>query len=479
MSINCIVNRGEKMNIDVYIIFIYLITILIIGILSSRKLESIDDFALSNVKYGKTVIFITMCCSFLGGGFSFGNATEVYKNGIGNTLVLCGFSLGQIIIGKYIVPKMDAFKDCISTGNIIGKIYGTGMQIITGILSTMICAGILGAQVSVMGKIFETFIGIPAYIGIIIGFGIVLIYSTIGGIKADIVTDIIQFFILIIGLPFLIIYGIKEAGGVNYIIQLVPTNYWNIINNTNMVAFISAFLTLMIGEMLIPPYVQRLLIGKKSEDTAKATVLSGYVSILFFVITGSIGIIAYTINQNMNPDLAMIGIIKQVLPIGLSGVIVSAMMAIVLSTADSFLNSAAVGAVDDVYLPLKGKYVTQKEKLKMARIANIVIGIIAVLVAMFIPGLLDILTFSYSFWAPTVLPLLIFTILGIRVKKYIALFGVIIGFLTTFIWDIVLISPYNINGLIIGFITNIFSMVVLQTMSSSIIIKLQSRKKII
>ena len=106
----------------------------------------------------------------------------------------------------------------------------------------MICAGILGAQVSVMGNIFQTFIGMPSYIGIIIGFGIVLIYSTIGGIKADIVTDIIQFFILIIGLPFLVIYGIKEVGGISNIAENIPTEYWNILNNMNLVAFISAFL---------------------------------------------------------------------------------------------------------------------------------------------------------------------------------------------------------------------------------------------
>lgn len=465
------------MNIDVYIIFGYLILILVIGVVSSRKVKSIDDFALSNVKYGKTVLFITMCCSFLGGGFSFGNATEVYKNGIGNIIVLCGFSLGQVIIGKYVVPKISNFRDCISTGNIIGKVYGKGMQIITGILSTMICAGILAAQVSVMGNIFHTFIGIPSYIGIIVGFGIVLIYSTIGGIKADIVTDIIQFVILIVGLPFLVIYGINEAGGISSIIQNVPNSYWNILNNTNLVAFISSFLTLMIGEMLVPPYVQRLLIGRKTEDTTKATIFSGYASIIFFVVTGNIGLVAFAVDMNMNPDLAMIGIIQRVLPVGLSGVIVSAMMAIVLSTADSFLNSAAVGIVDDVYIPLKDKYVSQKEKLKMARIANILIGVISIIIAMFIPGLLDILTFSYSFWAPTMLPLLIITIIGIRIKKYIALIGVVIGFLTTFIWDIVLLSPYNINGLIIGFVSSMCSITVLKIITDAIFIKFKNKYK--
>ena len=141
------------MIIDGCIIGIYLIVILLIGIIASRKVSSISDFAISNVKYGKTIIFITMCCSFLGGGFSFGNAAEVYKNGIGNIFVLFGFSIGQILIGKYVANRMDKFSGCISTGSIICKMYGKRMQILTGILSTIICAGILGAQVSVLGNI--------------------------------------------------------------------------------------------------------------------------------------------------------------------------------------------------------------------------------------------------------------------------------------------------------------------------------------
>ena len=160
------------MNIDAVIIIIYLLIILFIGLVSSRRLNTIDDFAVSNVKYGKTVIFITMCCSFLGGGFSFGNAAEVYKNGIGNIFALFGFGVGQILIGKYIATKMGRFEGCISTGNIMEKMYGKRMQVITGVLATIICSGILGAQGSVLGNIFCAFMGLPPVIGVINGVGL-------------------------------------------------------------------------------------------------------------------------------------------------------------------------------------------------------------------------------------------------------------------------------------------------------------------
>lgn len=461
------------LNIDVCIIAIYLFVILVIGIVASKKVASLSDFAISNVKYGKTVIFITMCCSFLGGGFSFGNAAEVYRNGIGNIFALFGFSLGQIFIGKYVANKMDKFSGCISTGSIIGKIYGKRMQVLTGVLSTVICSGILGAQVSVLGNIFEVFVGIPSYIGVIIGFGIVLIYSTMGGIKADIITDIIQFIILIIGMPILLIFGLNQIGGINSIVQNIPNTYWNIFNNNGAINFFSLFITLMIGEMLVPPYVQRLLMGKNSKDTSAATKMSGYASIPFFVITGAIGLISYVYDSNINPEYAMIFLIKNVLPIGVSGVIVSSMMAIVLSTADSFLNSAAVGLINDVYIPLKNDNINEKERLKVVRITNLIIGSVAVSVALVIPSLIEILTFSYSFWAPTILPVLLLTILNFRIKKIGAWLGIILGIISTFVWDVILLSPYGIDGLIIGFLLNLVVSVVITLIGSITYIKIK------
>lgn len=461
------------MNIDIYIIVIYLIFILLTGLIASKKVKTINDFAISNVRYGKTVIFITMCCSFLGGGFSFGNATEVFKNGIGNIFALFGFSIGQIFIGKYVAKKIDKFKGCISTGSIVGNLYGKNMQIIAGILSTIICSGILGAQVSVMGNIFEVFVGVPSYIGVIIGFGIVLIYSTLGGIKADVITDIIQFVILIIGMPILFVYSLNEIGGIDSVIKHIPVEYWDIFNNSGFVSFTSVFVTLMIGEMLVPPYVQRLLMGKKAEDTSKATIMSGYASIPFFIMTGMIGLIAYIFNPNMNPEFAMTGLIKSVLPVGLSGLIISSMMAIVLSTADSFLNSAAVGLINDVYIPIKTGKVSEKDRLKIVRITNLIIGIISILVALLIPGLIDILTFSYSFWAPTMLPILLLTILGFKLKKIGAWLGIIIGIISTFVWNVIYCTPFEIDGLIIGFLLNMLISITITLIGNIMFIKIK------
>jgi SSS family solute:Na+ symporter len=76
-------------------------------------------------------------------------------------VALLGFSLTVILVALFIAPKMDKYRDCLSIGDIIAKSYGKTAQIITGVFSMIICAGILGAQVGAMGAIFERFLNLP------------------------------------------------------------------------------------------------------------------------------------------------------------------------------------------------------------------------------------------------------------------------------------------------------------------------------
>lgn len=361
---------------------------------------------------------------------------------------------GQIFIGKYIATRVDKFKGCISSGDILELKYGKNVKMFSGLMSFFICSAILGAQVGTMGYIFKAFLGVPDIVGVMVGFGTILIYSTSGGIKADIITDVLQFFILIIGLPLLFIFGLNSVGGFEGIVQKVPSEYFDILNKKDIISFIAAFVSLMVGEMLAPPYVQRLLIGKSSKETSKATILSGYASLFFFAITGMIGLIAYAYNPDIEANLVIPSIIKEVMPVGVSGIIISSMLAIVLSTADTFLNSASVSIINDFYLTISRKKVKENKKLKLTRIANITTGIVAVITALIIPNMFDVLIFAYSFWGPTLLVPLLFALLDINTNKLAIWAGIISGIMVTLSWNVFYNGPYNIDGMVVGFAVN-------------------------
>lgn len=442
--------------IDQAIIVVYLLLMLTVGLLASRKVNSFKEFALSGGNYGAFIVFATLSASFIGGGFSSGNAAKVFLFGVGNIVCLWGFSLKELLVARYIVPRMDQFSEAVSAGDIIRKTYGKGAQILTGFFSMLLCAGIVGAQVGAMGDVFSVFTGMNEIYGILIGCGIAIVYSTFGGMKAVVITDIIQFIILAVGVPLVLLLGVPQIGGFSGLVSDLPPGHLSWIpSNLTWIAFASLFLTLLLGETLVPPYVQRLLIGRDLKETARGTYWSGIFSIPFFAVTGLIGLLALKLDPTMDSNLALPSAIKMVLPAGLRGLVVAGVISIVMSSADSFLNSAAVAFTNDIYKPWKTKEMSTSSELFCARTVNLIAGILAIFVAISIPNLLDILIFAYTFWAPVILVPLAGAILGFGrgPKSFFA--GAVSGIIGILVWKYGLHDPGRFDGLIFGVFTSL------------------------
>ncbi len=444
--------------LDYTIIIFYLCIILLVGLWSGKGMKSLQEFSVSHRSYTSLVIFATLSASFIGGGFSIGNAEKVYRFGIANIVALWGFSLKEILVARFIAPKMDNFPNVISVGDIMELGYGKAAKIVTGFFSVFLCAGIVGAQVGAMGVIFKVFLGIKPIWGILIGCGIVIAYSTIGGMRAVVLTDIIQFCVLAIGMPMVLVFGVVKSGGFSAIRESVPAGHFSVPGDAMTIgAFLSLFLTFLLGETLVPPYVQRLFIGKDSAHTARGTMLSGIFSIPFFVITGAIGLVALALDAKLDPNLAMPFVIRTVLPAGVRGIVIAGVISIVMSSADSFLNGAATGCINDIVKPLRKNPLSERHELLLAKLTNCFVGVFAVVFAIKISSILDILIYAYNFWAPVILVPLAAVFLGVRVTRAGFFGGTIAGAAGVLIWNVLLKSPMGISGLVIGVFCNLIA----------------------
>ena len=335
--------------------------------------------------------------------------------------------------------------------------YGRYAQVFTGLFSMLVCTGILAAQIGAIGYIFKVFMGVSTLYGALIGYSIVLCYSTFGGMRAVVITDIIQFIVLGIGMPVLLYFSFEASGGVGNVIENTPPQFWDITNGYTVCGFISLFLSLALGEALVPPYVQRLLMGNTLKTTAKAAILSAVISVPFFIITGLIGLVGYVYFQGNITDTNSImqEMVKTAAPIGVRGVLIAGMLSIVMSSADSFLNSASVGLVNDIIIPFKTEKLSDRKTLLIARIANLFIGVFAIVIVINIPNILDILLFSYSLWSPVILVPLAAALLGVGSSRQAFYFCMIAGGAVTLIWNYVLNVPFGIDGSIVGFFVNL------------------------
>ncbi len=452
--------------IDYAIIIFYLFVILLVGLWSGKGMKTLQEFSVSHRSYTSIVIFATLSASFIGGGFSIGNAEKVFRFGIVNIIALWGFSLKEILVAKFIAPKMDNFTDVISVGDIMDRGYGKIGRIVTGFFSVFLCAGIVGAQVGAMGLIFNVFLGIEPIWGIMIGCGIVIAYSTVGGMRAVVLTDIIQFCVLAIGLPAALVFGVVKLGGFSAVKAATPAGHFMIPGEAmTSISLLSLFLTFLLGETLVPPYVQRLFLAKDSTHTARGTMLSGIFSIPFFAITGAIGLIALALDPKLDPNLAMPYVIRSVLPAGVRGVVIAGVISIVMSSADSFLNGAATGCVNDLVRPIWKNPMSKRQELLLVKYINCLVGILAVIFAIKIRSILDILIYAYNFWAPVIVVPLAAVLLGGQVTRIGFLVGTMAGIVGVLTWNSLLGAPAGVNGLVIGVFCNLIAFVVTNKLS--------------
>ncbi len=91
--------------IDIVITAVYLIAVLIVGIRAAKNVNSIEEFSVAGRSFSYLVIFATLSASFIGGGFSMGNAEKVFLFGLVNIFALWGFSLKEILVAQFIAPK--------------------------------------------------------------------------------------------------------------------------------------------------------------------------------------------------------------------------------------------------------------------------------------------------------------------------------------------------------------------------------------
>lgn len=440
-----------------YSIFIgFLCLTLFIGTYAGRNVTDMSQFAVGGRKYGMFALFATLSASYIGGGYTFGLSEKVFISGAVYILCLLGFSLQQLLVGKFLAPRMANYRDSFSVGDIIAKHYGQTGRLITGIASVIVCAGIIGAQVGATGYVFKLFLGIDKVWGILIGCGIMIAYSIVGGMRAVVATDILQFCILVVSIPLALLFGIMNVGGVDAFVQSIPVEHITFPGNLSYITIISLFLSLLFGEALVPPYVQRLFIAKDETVTKWGTMCSGLMSIPFFMCAGAIGLVALVLAPQLDSNMALPYVIQNALPIGLSGLAQAGIIAVVMSSADSYLNAASIATIHDVYRPLKKADITPQQELKLMRIATLAIGAFSVIFALSIESVLEILLYSYNFWSPIILIPLVMAILGHRISVQGFVVSGIVGVTTVLIWNMLLNGDklWGFDGLVVGVVAN-------------------------
>lgn len=414
---------------EILILVIYLYISLMLGIAASRKVKSFKDFAIGSRNLPTSVIGMTLCATLIGGGSAMGIATESYKYGLIYILARYGEVIAFLFVAYFIAPRMDKFFGMISVGDIMAKLYGEKFGIVTGICGFLLCVGRVSAQVMALGFVVEYLFGISQIISVMIGLGIVVFYSLIGGVRAVILTDVLQFVLMFVMVPLTLNYSLNTIGGYTGLLNAASAYSYEI-SFDDLIKYTTLFLYLNF-HLLSPPITQRLLICRDKEQVKQSFIILAVGDFIFTTIAGIIGFAAYVVSQELVSNTIYLSIIGEMHG-WMKGIGIIGITAIIMSTADSFINSGSVCLVNDA---LRGFKIKDSTKLFIARISTVLIGIMAAAMALSFKNIFELAMYTSNFWGPIILGPLLAGIFGYKMKASHASIAMICGAITFIVWE--------------------------------------------
>ena len=216
--------------VDISIIVAFLVATLYIGFTSGKKIKTFSDYAIGNRKFSDFAIYCTVAATAIGGNATIGGIGKAYGVGIIQFLAQVGLPISFIIVATFLARRFSHYYGCCSLGDMFYKAYGTTGKVVAGIVGCTYETFITGIQFIAMGTAISVLTKLSYNVSLLVSAGIILIYTGRGGIRAVTFTDVLQFMVLILAIPILLMLVLGKIGGVSVLFERLPESYGSIRN---------------------------------------------------------------------------------------------------------------------------------------------------------------------------------------------------------------------------------------------------------
>lgn len=426
--------------IDIGIFLAYMVTMLGVGYFFMKKNSDQEGFYVGGRNIGSWHIGLSVVATDVGGGFSIGLGGLGFVMGISGSWMLFTGLLGAWLAAVILIPRVKsdpAFARFFTFPQIIGHLYNSTTAKVAAVICFLGYLGFTSSQLLAGAKLASgTFEGLDIHVALIIMGAIAVIYTVMGGLKAVIYTDTIQWIILMLGLMLIgIPIAYSHVGGWNGIRSTLPDEFFSF-SNLVWQDLVNWGITIIPIWFVGMTLYQRIFAAKDVKSAKKAWFIAGLFEWPIMAMLGvSLGLLSrVAVEQGalegftaaMDPEMGLPVLLSQILPVGILGLMMSAYFSAVLSTADSCLMAASGNLSIDLLGPIiKGK--TLKQEMRISQIITLGIGIISILIAWKMTEVLSLMLYSYAFMVSGLLvPVVAGLFFGQRNSKA-ALSSMIIG----------------------------------------------------
>lgn len=471
-----------QINTEIAITFIaYSALMLFIGFYFYRKNTTTEDYFLGGRSLGPVVSALSAGASDMSGWLLMGLPGALYAGGFVESYIAIGLSIGALLNWSFVAKRLRIYTSIIANSITIPDYFETRfdddkhiLRIICAIVILVfftfyVSAGLVGGA-----KLFESTFGIDYAYALTAGTLIIVAYTFLGGYKAVCWTDMIQGLLMMGALIIVPVVMLGELGGYDEAVKIVAEikpKALSMGEGVSALAIISA-LAWGLGYFGQPHILVRFMSIRSTKDIPTATFVGiswMVISLIGACLIGVLGI-AYVHKFNLSlqdPEKIFIVMSQLLFNPWIAGILLSAILAAIMSTASSQLLVSSSTLAEDFYRRIFKQDASSQMVMKIGRFGVLLVAVIAFLISTDKDSsILEIVSYAWAGFGASFGSVMLFSLFWSRMTRIGAIAGMITGAVVVIVWQNYIAAYINLYEIVPGFIAASLVIIIASLMTS-------------
>jgi SSS family solute:Na+ symporter len=381
------------------IIVVYSIAPIALGLWISRRVRGSNDFFVAGRSLGPGLLFATFLAANIGGGSTIGATGLGYRDGIAAWWWVGSAGIGSAILAMWVGPtirRIAAAHDLRTAGDYLEWRYDRRVRAVIAALLWIGTVAILAGQLVGIAWILEVVIGTPKIVGCAIGAIVVTVYFAAGGLLSSAFVNIVQLSVKVAGFLIALPIVLHAIGGWSGLHAAVPSPaMWNPWRNG---ASGWIYVAMLAPNFIISPGLLQKVYGAKDDRTVRIGVGLNAVCLLAYALMPTVlGMASLVLHPGLaNRELALPMLFMHDVPFWVGALGLAAVFSAEVSAADAVLFMLATSLSQDLYKRFINPDASDQRVLRVARLASVLGGAGAVIVAFASKTVIDALSIFYT-----------------------------------------------------------------------------------
>lgn len=451
-----------------------------IGFYAYRRIFNLNDYMLGGRSLGPAVSALSAGAADMSQWLLMGLPGAIYVSGLVEGWIAIGLTIGAWLNWRLVAPRLRVYthvsNDSITIPSFFDNRFKENakiLRIVTGIIILVYFTFYVSSGLVAGGVFFESSFGYDYHLGLLVVGGVIVLYTLFGGFLAVSYTDFVQGTIMFLALVSVPIIGVFVTGGIGETIETIKSFDPNLLSLTATATATGVISSLAwgLGYFGQPHIIVRFMAIKSAKEIKQARRIGIGWMILTLAGAAATALVGVAYFQK-HADVKLIDSEAVFIQMGqilfhpfIAGILLSAVLAAIMSTVSSQLIVTSSALVEDIYKAIVKSDADQKTYIFLGRIAVLVIAIIAGIFAWEKSDtILNLVAFAWAGFGAAFGPTVLLSLYWRKFTSQGALSGMIIGAITVFIWKNSFLSDY-LYEIVPGFILNLIVAVLVSKMT--------------